>query len=153
MPNAGEIIRATDIYADAWTSYTPTWGSSGTQPAIGNGTVTGSYALIPNAAAKTCAVSIHVTMGSTTTYGTGNYTLSLPFTPVSKGRTSLNATLTDVSGGDVYWGLLYWTTTTAANLVYINVANGRFASVSNTAPVTWATPMPPSTSFKVALSV
>jgi hypothetical protein len=28
---------------DPWTAYTPTWGSSGTAPVIGNGSITGAW--------------------------------------------------------------------------------------------------------------
>lgn len=71
-----------DQFADliaAWTSYTPTWSSSGTQPAILNGTLVGRYKLV----GKTCTVTLKLTAGSTTTYGTGQYNFSLPFTPVT----------------------------------------------------------------------
>ena len=60
----------------AWESFTPTWTSSGTQPAIGNGTLIGKYTQIQ----KLVIAEMTVTMGSTTTYGTGNYRLGLPIT-------------------------------------------------------------------------
>lgn len=60
---------------DAWTSYTPTWSASGTAPALGNGTLAGAYMN----AGKLCIARIFLTMGSTTTYGTGNYSFLLPF--------------------------------------------------------------------------
>lgn len=62
---------------DAWTAYTPTWASSATQPVLGNGTLTGAYMRV----GKLLAFRIALTMGSTTTYGTGTYQFTLPATP------------------------------------------------------------------------
>lgn len=55
-------------------SYTPTWTSTGTQPAIGNGSLSGIYVRIGS------WISFRITMsfGSTTTFGTGNYRFGLP---------------------------------------------------------------------------
>ena len=69
-------LTAGNITTGAWTSYTPTWSSSGTQPAIGNGSITGRYMVI----GKTCTVTISVNFGTTTTFGTNAYMFSLPFT-------------------------------------------------------------------------
>jgi hypothetical protein len=74
-------------WSSSWTSYTPTWTASGTAPAIGNGTLLGSYLQV----GKKVHVIIHFKAGSTTTFGTGVYSFSIPFTPQSLG-----------SG---YWGL------------------------------------------------
>lgn len=60
---------------DAWTAYTPTWSASGTAPALGNGTIVGAWLN----AGKLVHGRIFLTMGSTTTYGTGNYTFTIPF--------------------------------------------------------------------------
>ena len=92
----GEVVTAaymnaeikdqfTDLIA-AWTSYTPVWSSSGTAPAIGNGTLAGRYKLV----GKTCHVVFGQTMGTTTTFGTGTYGWSLPFTAANPGGTDAN---------------------------------------------------------------
>lgn len=79
-PDSAELVtHITNNFkalGDAWTSYNPTWGASGTAPALGNGTLVGAYMNT----GKLCIARIFLTMGSTTTYGTGNYTISLPFT-------------------------------------------------------------------------
>ncbi|MER5209386.1 hypothetical protein ABT063_02000 [Streptomyces sp. NPDC002838] len=67
----------------AWTAYTPTWTSSSTNPVLGNGTLTGRHMKI----GRTCLCHINLTTGSTTTYGTGNYSFSLPFTSANTGST------------------------------------------------------------------
>lgn len=61
---------------DAWTSYTPTWAASGTAVSLGNGTITGQYIR----SGKLVVAEASLTMGGTTTYGTGNYTITLPIT-------------------------------------------------------------------------
>ncbi|MCX5201038.1 hypothetical protein OG897_06125 [Streptomyces sp. NBC_00237] len=60
----------------AWTPYTPTWTAVTTPPALGNGTLTGQYMKI----GRTCFTIFVLTMGSTTTYGSGFWKMSLPFT-------------------------------------------------------------------------
>jgi hypothetical protein len=74
----GYLERGRSAYLGAWTAYVPTWAGSGSNPAIGDGTLSGKYSLI----GTTCLVEINVLMGSTTTYGTGNWTFSLPVTAV-----------------------------------------------------------------------
>lgn len=64
----------------AWTTYTPTWGvTSGTASTIGNGSLVGRYQQV----GKTVHFAAQITMGSTTTYSTSQWTLSLPVTAVS----------------------------------------------------------------------
>jgi len=57
-----------------WTAYTPTWSAPTTNPSIGNGTLAGRYTQI----GKSVIYSIALVMGSTTTYGSGNWWFSLP---------------------------------------------------------------------------
>lgn len=75
---AGDVLQALSGssvgYLGAFSSYTPTWTSTGTEPAIGNGTITGRYIQVGNLV----QAWIVLTMGSTTTFGTGNYIFSLP---------------------------------------------------------------------------
>jgi hypothetical protein len=81
----GQLLSADSTAATglAWsyggkaTSYTPIWAViSGTQPVLGNGTLTGSYSRIGDLV----FFRIQLNIGSTTTTGSGNYTFSLPFT-------------------------------------------------------------------------
>ncbi|MCX4786457.1 hypothetical protein OG369_09765 [Streptomyces sp. NBC_01221] len=81
----GEVVQAAtmnqeirDQFAsmfDAWTSFTPSWTSTGTNPVLGNGALAGRYMKI----GRTVHVIITLTWGSTTTPGTGSYVFSLPF--------------------------------------------------------------------------
>lgn len=71
-------LKALADYLEAavgvWTAYTPAWTSSGTAPAIGNGSLQGAYVKI----GKLGIFRASITLGSTTTIGTGAYSLSLP---------------------------------------------------------------------------
>lgn len=80
---AGQIIlsdhnNALDtLLADvdsAWNSYAVAWTSGGVAPAISNGTLEGKYTQV----GKLVIARIRVVMGSTTTFGTGQYFFSLP---------------------------------------------------------------------------
>lgn len=59
-----------------WTPYTPVWGSSGSpQPVLGNGSAVGRYCR----EGKTVHVRASVIIGSTSTGGTGFWSISVPF--------------------------------------------------------------------------
>jgi hypothetical protein len=86
---AGTSVTATTDYYEQgratpvghWQSYTPSWAAiGGTQPAIGDGTLTGEYARIGD----TIHYRITLVAGGTTTFGSGGaWTFSLPVTAVS----------------------------------------------------------------------
>lgn len=138
--SVGETVTAANMNAQirdfanafgAWGSYTPTWGAS-SAPAIGNGTISGGYSQIQ----KTVHFRVGVTFGTTTTFGTGNYTLTIPTTAGSglniwsflgyALQTSTYQLTMDVNGGS-----------TAAAMNYQSTLAGVKTRVSPTAPVTW----------------
>jgi hypothetical protein len=104
----------TDFPAGAWQSYTPVWGSNGTQPTLNNGTISGSYTRI----GKTIHYRIQMTIGSTSSLGTGTrYTFTLPSTnknlyPMATGFYFDTSTNTWYS----VWGR---TTTTAVDTLWV----------------------------------
>jgi hypothetical protein len=117
---------------DAWTSYTPTWTGSTTNPAIGNGTLAGYYL----SAGKLTIARIELTMGSTTTYGTGSWRFTMPVTaqvPAGAGGNVGGAALFDTSGSARYFRHVFLATTT---YVCMNDEAGVF--VGQLAPFTWA---------------
>lgn len=57
----------------AWKTYTPVWAGT-SNPSLGNGSIEGRY----SQNGKTVDFSIVLTVGSTTTRGSGNWTFSLP---------------------------------------------------------------------------
>lgn len=75
------VIAAADLNGlqAAWTAYTPTWTGTTTNPTLGNGSFAGSAWL---RIGKTVLFRIVLTMGSTTTYGSGQWVLTPPVAPV-----------------------------------------------------------------------
>lgn len=57
------------------TAYIPAWTAVTTNPVLNNGQLTGSYSLV----GKLVFFKIFLMAGSTTTFGLGDYRLSLPF--------------------------------------------------------------------------
>ena len=116
---------------DAWTSYTPTWAASGTAPALGNGTLTGAYINT----GKLCIGRIFLTMGTTTTYGTGNYTFTLPLSSAVGGQWMGvgGCTCRDASGAATYF---FGAFTAGTNTV--TGGNDAASRLGQLVPFTWA---------------
>ncbi len=115
-----------------WTTYSPAWTASGTAPSLGNGTLTGNWSQVGN----TVHIRTILTMGSTTTFGTLEWRLSLPLG--GKVRSQITAFAFDSSSGDRYSGAADLTATSATgDNMRINL--GPVASVTNLVPFTWAT--------------
>lgn len=117
----------------AWTTYTPTWTTSGTPPALGNGTLVGRYKQLD---ANTVLVHISLTAGTTTTFGTGTWSFALPVAAVAgQGAQYLTGHILD-SGTDNK--LAAGTIGAGASTVEQVVPEGGNV-VTNTVPQTWAT--------------
>lgn len=71
----------------AWTTFTPTWTASTTNPTIGNGTLSGRYMKI----GRTVICEINTIAGSTTTFGSGNYNWLLPAQAANSGIAKVGA--------------------------------------------------------------
>lgn len=82
---AGQRVLASDLnlatQQSAWTSYLVSWTSTGTTPVLGNGTLVGYYAKV----GRLVTAKIALSSGSSTTFGTGNYSFTLPFTAAATG--------------------------------------------------------------------
>lgn len=76
----GRTATAADT---SWTSYPAAWTSSGTAPNLGNGVLIGRYQKL----GRTVDMTINLTVGTTTTGGTGNSFLSLPIQAANAGCT------------------------------------------------------------------
>lgn len=116
---------------DAWTAYTPTWTSSGTAPAIGNGTLTGAYLK----AGKLVVFRLKLTIGSTTTVGTSTYRFGLPVAAIGLDVPVGQGLVFDTSASDRRFCGAY---TTATTEVTLRTTNDN-AVVSATGPFAWAT--------------
>jgi hypothetical protein len=106
---------------------TPTWTASITNPAIGNGTLTSDYDIVGGM----LFYNITLTIGSTTTLGSGEWVFSIPFTPTA------NAI------GSVYVldsGVVYATAVCkvdSGDSKVICYANGSVTAFSSTVPIAW----------------
>ena len=119
-------------YSTDWTTYTPTWASSGTQPVIGNGTLTGQYLQV----GKQLFVQIHCLAGTTTTFGTGTYSWSLPFANKTLGTGSTGLpTAGNLEKPGVAAYSVQGSLSSGASLEPV-LYNG--ASITPTSPFTWA---------------
>jgi hypothetical protein len=95
----GSLTAIGDVYITgstipintAWTSYTPSWTAASSNPAIGNGTLQGWYKVI----GKTCFVRGNIVIGSTTTFGSGEWYISMPFTASHADAILMTANLLD----------------------------------------------------------
>lgn len=124
-----------DFIGGAWTAYTPAWTSTGTAPAIGNGTLAGSYKLVGD---KTCHFRASITFGTTTTFGTGGYLLSLPFTSVTSSPINTTPVGQALQTNRYLINGLIPSASGTCTLYYVSVGTtGQMANVTNTAPVTW----------------
>jgi hypothetical protein len=83
--------------AQPWVTYTPTWTAAGTDPALVNGTIVGAY--------RRQGTTLHfggmLTIGSSTTFGTGGWEFTLPSgcTAVAGRRQSCSGSARDVGSG------------------------------------------------------
>jgi hypothetical protein len=80
------------------TSYTPTFTSTGTGAALGNGTITGSY----SRAGGSVTATVKFTAGSTTAFGTGFIQMTLPTTRTNATTWGGTATLLHGATGTFY---------------------------------------------------
>lgn len=117
-------------FVKAWTAYTPAWTSTGTQPALGNGTIAGKFFTI----GSMVMFEIVVTMGSTTTFGTGVYLFSLPAAAVTTVQgANVTGMINDSSTGNLtpIGGGYHFTATTI-------VVFSASSQVAATVPITFA---------------
>lgn len=129
-PAWAEAITAAlnNLTAVAWSPYTPVWSSSGTQPAIVNGTIAGRYTLI----GKIAIVYGKLTVGAGTTFGSGSYRVSVPVAASSIDNAPGALWIFD-SGTASRTGATFWVTTTT---LWLTAASG--GDVTPTNPQTFA---------------
>ena len=125
--NAGGSTSGNEIEYN-WVTYTPTWTATGTAPAIGDGTINGAY----HREGTDMHVNIVFTAGSTTTFGTGAWSFSLP---KAADRLTVGAARLTDSGTAFYAAVCEIAAAASTVQIYgYNVAN----AVTNAIPFTWA---------------
>jgi hypothetical protein len=128
------VERKTDVTSSPWSAYTPVWTAASVNPVIGNGSITGSYYVI----GKTCFVRVRVVMGSTTTYGTGAWYISLPVTAASAYGVIMPATMLN-NGITWYSGLVNGGRLGNTSITEIQWQNtgGTADGISSSIPFVW----------------
>jgi hypothetical protein len=129
-------IALSKLASDAATTYTPTWIGSVSNPSLGNGTLTAYYIKV----GRVVHFLIKLTMGSTTTFGSGTYDFTLPLTASSDYETYFP--LGNASGVDAGSGVAN------GNAIIVDQTKVRIAKQANTTadygdwahnyPFTWA---------------
>jgi hypothetical protein len=137
----GNLVTASpNVQQTPWLEYTPTWTGSGGNPSIGNGTIKGYY----KRDGTTLYLRGRIIMGSTTTYGTGEWRVSLPSSASTAGATSEYqvgagmAVDTGTRSYGVYPVSDPGVSATVLRLFYESSADSIQASVTATTPHTWA---------------
>ncbi len=135
---AGQTYISATLYKSdspgSWTSYSPTWAGNSTNPAIGNGSIDANYSVIGD----TCKVRLVVTMGSTTTYGSGFWTFTLPQTAAGTAYQYGYGVFycNDGTSGSTQTIATAYPLTTST--MVFDVASGSRANVDFNSPHTWA---------------
>jgi len=121
-------------WGGAWSSYTPVWSGTGTSPVIGNGSISGSFARL----GKLIVAHINITMGSTTTFGSAGWLVSLPVSVKPGTVITALVRLTDISAGE-YFAAARTNSPNDVLLFFGGVVAGTPAAlVTGTVPFTWA---------------
>lgn len=128
VDNSNGFTDGNDIWIQS-TNYTPTW--AGGSPAIGNGTLTGNV----TRSGQYVEINIRMTAGSTTTFGSGAWTFSLPYTALRS--SSGSAWIKDDSANAYYVGTAF--VTAGENVVRVITASSTSTWVGSAHPVAWAT--------------
>lgn len=115
-----------------WQDYTPTWTAASSNPSIGNGSLQGRYIQ----AGDLVHWHLYLYIGSTTTFGDGNWRLGLPVTSAVSGFLRGHALIHDSSS--TYWHghARYLSTTTV--IVSVGKESGGGAECGSSWPMAWA---------------
>jgi hypothetical protein len=119
-----------------WTAYTPQWTAASSNPVINNGTIEGYYKLV----GKTCFVRGNIAMGSTTTFGSGEWYVSMPFTASHADAILMSATLLD--NNSAWYNAILNGARAGFNhksAIQYQVVGGTADSITPTGPFTWTT--------------
>jgi hypothetical protein len=130
--SSAAAVALTVAAAASWQAFTPTWSGSVTNPVIGNGTFDGKYLQV----GKTVQFHLVVTMGSTTTYGSGAWGLTLPVAPLTSH--AVPAVYVDSSASTRCSGS-GWLTNGSGIFRMLPPTDAASSGISPTVPFTWAT--------------
>jgi hypothetical protein len=130
-PHTGYVLESAIVAS----TYTPNWTGSTTNPVLNNGTITGKYIVV----GKMCWVEVIITMGSSTTYGSGTWSVSVPVTSASDvGRQVLPQGTQRTSVTRPIYGELISNDTNVTLRSWPTTAGNAMTAVTPTFPTTWA---------------
>lgn len=118
----------------AYTSFTPAWTASTTNPVLGNGTLTGKY----TRTGKDVEARIVLVMGSTTTFGAGSYRLSMPVAPHAENYTATFAAIGQTSMFDTSAAARIFRLACCIDATNIDLRDAANTGTNPTSPWTWA---------------
>lgn len=133
---ATDLDTDVDTIADmTWANFAAVWTAATTNPVVGNGEIISRY----QQTGKLITFSGRISMGSTTTYGSGAWSVSIPATAKTTTVNQIGypgaAYLSDASNSaNRQGGICILSGTTA--LVFVGGTGG--GSVGSTVPFTWA---------------
>lgn len=120
-------LSETDGTANAWV---PQWTAQGSNPAIGNGNISHEYSR--NGTSVT--VTATITMGNSTTYGTGQWQVSLPISEKMTKDWVGSVSILDTSTSTIYTGVAILNPLQSS--VKLNLNNDT-TGIDSTHPITW----------------
>lgn len=132
-PFCADNIKSTNlVITPAVTTYTPAWTASTTNPVLGNGTLSAKYCRNSD----TILGSVALTMGSTTTFGTGVYSISLPVAAAALSIDQISSgIMVDTSTGNRY---VIAAAIASGSLTARFFVSGITTSITESSPFTWA---------------
>lgn len=143
-PADGNVILGADIatlaaalhaLTDAWTPYIPTWTAPSTNPSIGNGSLSAKYLQ----AGKLVIYTGQMLAGSSTTFGSGVWSMSLPVTPAGPDLYIGTAFVFDNSAGGGQTPAVTRMNLPIGIRFYGSVPSPANAgNITSTVPITWA---------------
>ena len=114
-------------------AYAPIWNAGGTAPVLGNGTIVGNYTQIGNMV----TAEIVLTMGSTTTFGTGSYTITLPIQAATKNVSFIGNWMANNYGIQEEYGFAKIDSAGTQLVLWVPSGTAILSAVTNTVPHTW----------------
>jgi hypothetical protein len=143
---AGEVVTAAFMNTEvrdaltgvqsAWTAFTPTWTAATVNPVLGNGSFSGSAF---QRYGKTILFRIVLTMGTTTTFGTGQWILTPPVAAVAPNTNRIGFVADAYDNGLNAYAA--WATFFTAGSLYLycdpTVAAGAARALGTGVPFSW----------------
>lgn len=120
-----------------WQDYTPTWDADSSSPSIGNGTIEGRYVQHGDIV----HAQIELTIGSTTTLGSGTWFFTLPVTALTGASKRLGTALCVDSGSGFIAGICKPRSTTTIGAIIVDPTDSDAYTPEAHAsyPISWAT--------------